>query len=215
MRTTPRATSPSRTPQPRVPRPIAVAITGGIGAGKSEALYAFQKAGAATVSSDEIVHHLLRTDPDVKEQLVRELGRGILGADGTIDRRRVADVVFADRSKLDFLEGLLHPLVAREYLVWRQQLAELPDPPEVCVTEVPLLYETGGDQRFDKVVVITAPAKLREQRRRVRRDDRDRRLLPDRDKVKRADFAYVNTGTLEDLDRWVAGVMADLTKVPA
>jgi dephospho-CoA kinase len=210
-RTKPPATSPA----PKLRKPVAVAITGGIGAGKSEALYAFQKAGAATVSSDEIVHHLLRTDPEVKERMVRELGEGILGADGVIDRRRVAEVVFADRSKLDFLEGLLHPLVAREYLAWREQLAALPKPPEVCVTEVPLLYETGGDKRFDKVVVITAPAKLREQRRRVARDDRDERLLPDREKVKRADFAYVNTGTLEDLDEWVAGVMAELTKVAA
>ena len=196
-------------------RPIAVAITGGIGAGKSEALNAFRKAGAATVSSDEIVHHLLRADPDVKRALVGELGEGVLGENGEIDRRRVADVVFADRSKLDFLESLLHPLVAREYLTWREQLATLPNPPEVCVTEVPLLYETGGDKRFDKVVVITAPAKLREQRRRVTRDDREQRLIPDREKVKRADFAYVNTGTLEDLDEWVAGVMAELTKVRA
>jgi dephospho-CoA kinase len=76
---------------------------------------------------------------------------------------------------------------------------------------VPLLFETGGEERFDKVVVITAPAKLREQRRRVARDDRDQRLLPDRDKVKRADFHYVNTGTLEELDEWVAGVMRELT----
>jgi dephospho-CoA kinase len=198
-----------------VPRPIAVAITGGIGAGKSEALHAFRNAGAATVSSDEIVHHLLRSDPDVKRAIVRELGEGVLGEDGEIDRRRVAGVVFADRAKLDFLEQLLHPLVSREYLAWREQLAALPSPPEVCVTEVPLLYETGGDQRFDKVVVITAPAKVREQRRRVARDDRDQRLIPDREKVERADFSYVNTGTLEDLDEWVAGVMAELTKVPA
>ena len=192
-------------------RPIAVAITGGIGAGKSEALYAFQKAGAATVSSDEIVHHLLRTDPAVRDAIVRELGEGVLADDGAIDRGRVAAVVFADRAKLDFLEGLLHPKVAAEYLTWREQLGALPEPPEVCVTEVPLLYETGGDVRFDKVVVITAPAKLREQRRRVTRDDRDERLLPDKEKLKRADFAYVNTGTLEDLDAWVAGVMKELT----
>ena len=193
-------------------RPIAVAITGGIGAGKSEALYAFQKAGAATVSSDEIVHHLLRTDPEVREAIVRELGEGVLGDDGSIDRGRVAEVVFADRAKLDFLEQLLHPKVAAEYLTWREQLAALPDPPPVSVTEVPLLYETGGDKRFDKVVVITAPAKLREQRRRVMRDDRDQRLLPDKEKLKRADFAYVNKGTLEELDAWVAGVMKELTR---
>jgi len=194
-----------------VARPIAVAITGGIGAGKSEALFAFQKAGAATVSSDEIVHNLLRSDLEVREAIVRELGEGVLAADGSIDRGRVAEVVFADRAKLDFLEQLLHPKVAAEYLTWREQLGALPDPPEVCVTEVPLLYETGGDARFDKVVVITAPAKLREQRRRVARDDRDQRLLPDREKLKRADFAYVNKGTLEELDAWVAGVMRELT----
>jgi dephospho-CoA kinase len=194
-----------------LPRPVAVAVTGGIGAGKSEALYAFQKAGAATVSSDEIVHHLLRTDPEVRTAIVRELGEDILNADGEIDRSRVAEKVFADRAKLDFLEQLLHPRVAAEYLKWREQLAELPNAPAVTVTEVPLLYETGGDKRFDKVVVITAPAKLREQRRRVTRDDRDARLLPDKEKLKRADFAYVNTGTLEDLDEWVAGVMRELT----
>ncbi len=193
-----------------MPQPIAVAITGGIGAGKSEALFAFQKAGAATVSSDEIVHNLLATDSEVREAMVRELGEGILGEDGAIDRARVADVVFANRTKLDFLEALLHPRVAAEYLRWREQLARLPNPPEVCVTEVPLLYESGAESRFDKVVVITAPAKLREQRRRVPRDDRDARLFPDAEKVKRADFAYVNTGTLEDLDAWVRGVMAEL-----
>ena len=193
-------------------RPIAVAITGGIGAGKSEALYAFQEHGAATVSSDEIVHHLLASNDEVRVALVAELGEGILDGAGQVDRGRVAELVFADRTKLEFLEGLLHPLVAAEYLRWREQLAELPEPPAVCVTEVPLLYETGGNERFDKVVVITAPAKLREQRRRVRRDDRDERLLPDAEKVKRADFAYVNTGTLEDLDAWVGEVMRELTR---
>ena len=195
-----------------MPRPIAVAITGGIGAGKTEALFAFQQAGAATVSSDEIVHHLLRTDPEVREALVTELGDGVLADDGSIDRARVAEIVFADRAKLDFLEQLLHPKVSAEYLAWREQLAELPNPPRVTVTEVPLLYETGGDKRFDKVVVITAPAKLREQRRRVTQDDRDQRLLPEKEKLERADFVYVNKGTIEELDAWVVGVMKELTQ---
>jgi len=190
--------------------PLAVAITGGIGAGKSEALFAFQKAGAATVSSDEIVHHLLREDAEVREELLGELGEGILGEDGAIDRARVAELVFGDRGKLAFLESVLHPRVAAEYLRWREQLDRLPNPPEVCVTEVPLLYESGAEARFDKVVVVTAPAKLREQRRRVRRDGREQRLLPDAEKVKRADYAYVNTGSLEELDAWVGGVMAEL-----
>jgi dephospho-CoA kinase len=191
--------------------PISVAITGGVGAGKSEALQAFAAHGAATVSSDEIVHHLLRTNDEVRDALVARFGERILGDDGRPHRARIGEIVFADREALAFLEGLLHPLVSREYLTWREQLAVLPKPPEVSVTEVPLLYEVGADSRFDKVVVITAPAKLRNQRRRVPHDDRDSRLMPDREKAKRADFVYVNTGSLEDLDEWVAGVMSKLT----
>jgi dephospho-CoA kinase len=194
-----------------LPRPLAVAITGGIGAGKSTALASFRRHGAATVSSDEIVHHLLATDPDVKEALVERLGEDILGTDGVPDRERIAHRVFNDREALDFLEKLLHPLVSREYMTWRDQLAALPDPPEVCVTEVPLLYEVGAETRFDKVVVVTAPTKLREARRGGRTDDREARLIPDREKAKRADFTYVNTGSLEELDAWVAEVMATLT----
>ena len=192
-------------------RPLAVAITGGIGAGKSTALASFRRHGAATVSSDEIVHHLLRTDPEVKKALVDRLGEEILGADGFPDRERIALRVFKDRDALDFLEQLLHPLVSREYLAWREQLAALPSPPRVSVTEVPLLYEVGAEERFDKVVVVTAPAKLREARRGGRPDDRESRLLPDREKAKRADFVYVNTGTPEELDAWVAEVLATLS----
>ena len=163
-------------------RPIAVAITGGIGAGKSEALRAFARHGAATVSSDEIVHHLLRR-PDVRDAVVARMGNGIVAPDGEIDRGALATVVFNDREALDWLEETLHPLVAAEYLQWRDQLATLPAPPAVCVTEVPLLYETGGDARFDKVVVITAPTKLRRARSVVATDDRESRLLDDREKV--------------------------------
>jgi len=191
-------------------RPVAVAITGSIGAGKSEALRAFARHGAAVVSSDEIVHHLLHEDEDVKRALVERFGEDALGADGRPDRGRIGRLVFGDAEALAFLEGLLHPLVAREYLTWREQLAQLPNPPSVCVTEVPLLYEVGGESRFDKVVVITAPAKLRDARRTVPRDDRDARLSSDEEKAKRADFVYVNTGSLEDLDAWVVGVLAEL-----
>jgi dephospho-CoA kinase len=194
-----------------LPRPLAVAITGGIGAGKSTALECFRRHGAATVSSDEIVHHLLATDPEVSRALVERLGDEILGEDGTPDRERIALRVFKDREALDFLEKLLHPLVSREYMTWREQLAELPNPPAVCVTEVPLLYEVGAESKFDKVVVITAPTKLREARRGGWTDDRESRLVPDREKAKRADFTYVNTGTPDDLDAWVADVMATLT----
>jgi dephospho-CoA kinase len=191
-------------------RPVAVAITGGIGAGKSEALRAFARNGAATVSSDEIVHHLLRR-PDVREAVVARMGTGIVGPDGEIDRRALGTVVFNDREALAWLEEALHPLVSAEYLQWREQLAHLPNPPRVSVTEVPLLYETGGDARFDKVVVITAPSKLRRARSDVTADDRESRLIPDSEKVKRADFSYKNIGTLDELDAFVKSVLAELS----
>ena len=192
-------------------RPLAVAITGGIGAGKSEALKAFARHGAATVSSDEIVHHLLR-DAEVSSALVERMGNGIIGPDGAIDRGALATVVFNDREALAWLEELLHPLVAAEYLRWRENLGALPEPPRVCVTEVPLLYETGGDARFDKVVVITAPSKLRRARSEVAVDGRESRLLPDREKAARADYVYRNVGSVEELDAFVGSVMHDLTR---
>ena len=190
-------------------RPVAVAITGGIGAGKSEALKAFARNGAATVSSDEIVHHLLRR-AEVRDSVVTRMGLGILAPDGEIERGALATVVFNDREALAWLEELLHPLVSAEYLQWREQLAALPDAPRVSVTEVPLLYETGGDERFDKVVVITAPSKLRRARSAGAMDDREARLIPDTEKVQRADFSFKNTGSLEELDAFVKSVLAEI-----
>jgi dephospho-CoA kinase len=194
-------------------RPIAVAVTGSIGAGKSTALAAFRAHGAATVSSDEIVHHLLAADENVRAALVERFGDEILGEDGRPERRRIGERVFGDREALDWLEQLLHPLVSAEYLRWREQLSSLPDPPRVCVTEVPLLFEAGSEKLFDRVVVITAPTLIREQRRRVPLDGRDARLLPDRAKIEQADFHYVNRGTEEELDAWVRGVLEELAAV--
>ena len=191
-------------------RPVAVAITGGIGAGKSEALRAFARHGAATVSSDEIVHHLLLRD-DVKQKVIAHVGNGVVAPDGEIDRGALGTAVFNDRAALTWLEQLLHPLVAAEYLEWRDALAKLPNAPDVAVTEVPLLYEVRGEERFDKVVVITAPTKLRRARSEVAVNEREARLLPDAEKVKRADYAYVNTGSIEELDAFVASVMRELT----
>jgi dephospho-CoA kinase len=189
---------------------VAVAVTGGIGAGKSETLRAFARHGAAVISSDDIVHELLREDPEVREAVVGRLGEGVLGADGHIDRGKVARLVFPDPDALRWLEGLLHPRVVASYLRWRDELAELPEPPAVCVTEVPLLYEVGGESRFDKVVVVTASPQVRIARRLGPMRDRERRFLSDEEKAKRADFVYVNDGTRAELDEFVAGVVAAL-----
>jgi dephospho-CoA kinase len=131
---------------------------------------------------------------------------------GQVDRGAIAQLVFADREQLDWLERLLHPRVSQEYLDWRDALGRLPHPPQVAVTEVPLLYEVGGDERFDKVVVITAPADVRAARSAAAGELREARLIADEEKVKRADFAYVNDGSLDELDEFVAGVMQALTR---
>jgi dephospho-CoA kinase len=195
-----------------VARPIAVAITGGIGAGKSEALAAFRRHGAATVSSDEIVHRLLRDDEDVRGRLLERFGERVLDEAGQVYRPAIAEIVFRDPEALAWLEALLHPRVAREYLEWREQLARLPNPPPVTVTEVPLLYEVGGQERFDKVVVVTASPEVRAGRTQVEAEQREPRLLPEEEKVARADYSYVNDGSLEELDAFVAGVMRELSR---
>lgn len=133
----------------------------------------------------------------------------MIGADGA-DRAKIAEIVFSDPDHLDWLEELLHPRVVEENLAWRQEVENRPELPALTVTEVPLLYETGADRRFDVVVVITAPEHLRRERR-PQADEREQRLLPDEQKVARADYAYVNDGTLEELDGFVADVVAQLT----
>ena len=189
--------------------PVSIAITGGIGAGKSSALAAFARHGAATASADEFVHRLLQEDPEVLQKLADRFGSEVLGPEGGADREAIARIVFEDPVELSWLEQLLHPKVIEAQAAWRDGLAARPDPPRVVVTEVPLLFETGGDERFDVVIVITASPEVRAARRPVA-DSREARLLSDEDKIRRADFAYVNDGTLEELDAFVAGVMSRL-----
>jgi dephospho-CoA kinase len=146
----------------------------------------------------------------VRRDVVERFGPGILDGSGAIDRTALARVVFADRSELEALEAILHPRVVREYVAWREELGRRPDPPRAAVVEVPLLYETGGERRFDKVVVITAPPEVRAARTDVA-DAREERLLPDEEKMRRADFAYVNDGSPADLDRFVGEVLGRLS----
>ena len=126
--------------------PVAVAITGGIGAGKSEALAAFARHGAATVSSDEIVHRLIRDDSDVRKALLDRFGERILDEAGrsTAARSRRSSSPTARSSRGSRACSIR--CVVQEYLEWREQLADLPNPPPVTVTEVPLLYEVGGQE---------------------------------------------------------------------
>ena len=175
-------------------------------------LRAFARHGAAVISSDEIVHELLRGDPEVKAAVLERFGENVLGENGEIDRGKVGKVVFSDRPALRWLEQLLHPRVVARYLGWREDLGALPDPPAVCVTAVPLLFEVGGESRFDKVVVVTASPEARVSRRIGPLREREQRLVPEEEKLKRADFVYVNDGSFAELDEFVSGVMATLSR---
>lgn len=147
-----------------------------------------------TLSADDVVHRLIAEDTEVRAALEERFG--------TTDRAQIAEVVFADPDQLAWLEALLHPRVRREEENWFAGL----DAP-VAVTEIPLLYEVGREDRFDAVVVITASDALRAARAPNAGDERARRLLPDDEKVARADFAYVNEGTLDQLDAFVGEVL--------
>ena len=129
---------------------------------------------------------------------------------GTSERGAVSEQAVGDRDALIWLERLLHPRVLERTEAWRDDLARLPEPPHLAVNEVPLLFEAGAEGRFDAVVVITAPRELRAQRAGDRLDEREQRLIPDEEKVRRADFAYVNDGSLEELDAFVADVVRRL-----
>jgi dephospho-CoA kinase len=199
-----------RNPSLSSKRPLAVAITGGVGAGKSEALAAFARHGAATISSDEVVHELYQDD-DVRAALRERYGDGVFDGDALI-RAALGAIVFADREELAWLEQLLHPKVMARTDAWREELARLPDPPALAVNEIPLLYETGSEDRFDAVVVITAPEELRAERAGERLDEREERLIPDEQKAARADFAYVNDGSIAELDSFVRDVIETLDR---
>jgi dephospho-CoA kinase len=192
-------------------RPLTVAITGAIAAGKTEALRAFARHGAATLSADEIVHRLLREDTELQDELFAAFGVRITVADAA-QRAALADRVFGDAARVEQLERLLHPRVVEEQRRWLDAVRQRPDPPAVCAIEIPLLYETGAERRFDAVVVITAPKNVRVERKRLAAiPEREQRLLPDEEKIRRADYIYVNDGTLDELDAFVAGVVRELS----
>jgi dephospho-CoA kinase len=190
-----------------VKRPLAVALTGGIAAGKSEALRAFERRGAAVISSDDVVHRLYREDEGLQAALRNRWGQRVF-RDGEVDRSEIGRIVFADRAELAWLESELHPRVRAATDAWLA--AQTAD---VAVAEIPLLFETGGQDRFDSVVVVTASPAIRNARR-GDVADREDRLVPEEEKVRRADYSYVNDGPLEELDAFVAGVLEEL-RAPA
>ena len=183
-------------------------LTGGIGAGKSTALAAFAQLGCPTLSSDAIVHALY-LEPEVRAAVVERFGPGVLGGDGEVDRSALGARVFADDADRRWLEQLLHPRVSAALERWRGE-QEAAHPGALLVHEVPLLYEAGVADRYDAVVLITAPAELRSARRPEQFGQRAAMQLPEAEKAAQADHVYVNDGTPAELERWVADLVARL-----
>jgi dephospho-CoA kinase len=186
-----------------------VGLTGGIGAGKSETLAAFERAGAATLSTDRVTHDLLGDD-EVRAALVERWGEGVAPGNA-IDRNKVGEIVFADRDELTFLEGVMHPRVGVHVLEWRQALG--PDV-EVAIVEVPLLFEAAMEDAFDATVAVVADDEIRDARLRERDHaglaGREERQLDQAEKERRADHVIRNDGSLEELDREVNQLIGQL-----
>jgi dephospho-CoA kinase len=191
--------------------PTFVGLTGGIGAGKSEALAAFGRAGAATVGTDDFVHELLQS-AELRDALVERWGQEVAPG-GEVDRRRVGEIVFERPEELEWLESELHPRVGERLEAWRVSL-----PPDVrlAVVEIPLLFETGMEKGFDTVVSVVADDELRERRLArggfVGLGGRLSRQLSQAEKAARAEHVVRNDGTLAELHAKIAGLARELTE---
>ena len=194
----------------RIPR---LGVTGGIGSGKSTATAFLADLGAAVVSADELVHHLL-AEQAIISRVERHFGGDVL-EDEQIHRPALAQVVFNDAGELVWLESLLHPHVKRLIDSWaRKQEARRPRPP-LLVAEVPLLFETDMADVFDYILLVTAPESARRKRlsAKVTASEfarRAARQLPEADKAERSDFVVENVGGREGLKAYVGEVYASI-----
>lgn len=190
--------------------PLTIGLTGGIAAGKSEALAAFGRLGAATLSSDAVVHDLLEGEP-LRGELVARWGAEVAPEGEPTDRGRIGQIVFADPDELSWLESRIHPAVGAETAAW---IAALPDQVEFAVIEVPLLFEGGRDAAFDTTVSVVAAEGVRRERAVARGhalvDAREARQLTQEEKAERADHVIVNDGTVEDLEAALSALLAKL-----
>lgn len=191
--------------------PLKIGLTGGIAAGKSEALKAFERLGAATLSSDEVVHELLETEP-LRGRLVERWGPEVSSSEG-VNRAKIGEIVFADPEQLTWLEAQIHPLVQERTAEW---LTSLPEATEVAVVEVPLLFEAGSDKAFDTTVSIVTADEVRRERAAARGhalvDEREARQLTQMEKAELADHMIENDGTVEDLEGALSALLAKLRR---
>jgi len=189
--------------------PLTIGLTGGIAAGKSEALAAFKRLGAATLSSDAVVHELLETEP-LRGRLSERWGPEVISEEG-VNRPKIGEIVFADPDQLTWLEAQIHPLVQKRTAEW---LLSLPVETEVAVVEVPLLFEAGSDRVFDTTVAIVTADEVRRERAAARGhalvDEREARQLTQAEKAERAEHVIDNDGSVEDLEQALSALLAKL-----
>jgi dephospho-CoA kinase len=189
-----------------------VGLTGGIGAGKSTALDALERLGAAVLSTDAVVHELYAS-PEVREAVVGRWGEGVAPA-GRVDRAAVAARAFASEDDRRWLEQLLWPRVGERVVAWREELADRKPPPPAAVVEVPLLFEAGMDGVFDATIAVVADEDLRAGRAAGRGhealDERAARQLPQAEKSERATYAVDNDGSVGDLERKLSEILGKL-----
>lgn len=189
-----------------------VGLTGGMGAGKSAALAALERLGAATISSDAIVHELLAGD-EVRDELVARLGSEV-APDGVLDRTAIAAAVFERPEERAWLEGVLWPRVGARITAWREQVEAREDPPPAAVVEVPLLFESGMEAAFDATIAVVADDAIRASRTADRGhaavDERHARQLGQTEKADRADYAVRNDGSLKELQQELSRILATI-----
>jgi dephospho-CoA kinase len=196
-----------------VTAPPFVGLTGGIGAGKSEALSALERLGASTISTDKVVHELYE-DPEVIAMVVARWGEDVAPG-GRVDRGAIARNAFVDDEERHFLESLLWPRVGARVAAWREAEAERVPAPKALVVETPLLFEAGLEGNYDATIAIVADEAVRVARAGARGhealDQRTARQLTQAEKAQRATYAVENSGSLRELEQELSGVLAKLS----
>ena len=193
-----------------------VGLTGGMGAGKSTALEALGRLGAAVLSTDAIVHELY-LGPQLRDAVVERWGHEVAPG-GVVDRAAVAQRAFAGEEDRRWLESLIWPLVGARVFAWLEDVRagrDGPRQPPAAVVEVPLLFESGMEAGYDATIAVVSEESVRGERARRRghalQDERAARQLTQEEKARRATFVVRNDGTREDLERELSAVLDKLT----
>ncbi len=197
-------------------RPPLLGLTGGIGAGKSEALAALERLGAATLSTDAVVHELYESPELVA--LVRDRWGDSVAPDGVVDRGAVARFAFASDAERGWLEQQLWPRVGERVAAFIQASAAHEPAPRAIVIETPLLFEAGMEAMYDATVAVVADEDVRAERAGARGheavDERTTRQLTQQEKADRATYVVRNDGSVSDLEAALSELLATLTPSP-